>query len=253
MFVKDKKQLLEVTVTPLTLKKTFRYENTDMVIAEVTVAQVGPTVPPAAGRRINAFYRLLAARKMLYAEKTLYKSAVSDWTERMANGYPFNPYSFTVNYSVALNAAGLFSLYYDVYEYTGGAHGNTVRYGDTWSLSSGYPFARLFPPKCRPGLLKQITADAEARERAAPGTFFPGIRQNTRKYFEPDQSYLTPDGLVIFYQLYTVAPYVTGITSFPVKCPLAVKVPPVTSDAPCSGDEAALPTRGEKPERAACP
>ena len=112
------------------------------------------------------------------------------------------------------NGSGFLSLFYDIYEYTGGAHGNTVRYGDTWDLAGGWPVP--FPVKNRKAVLSTITAQAKDREAAQPGTFFPGVEKNVRRYFSPVQYYLAATGIAVFYQLYTIAPYVAGFIDFTV-------------------------------------
>ena len=64
--------------------------------------------------------------------------AVEEFRYAAESGFPFRPFESVMKYNVTYNTADILSLYYDVYEYTGGAHGITKRFGDTWRSLTGW-------------------------------------------------------------------------------------------------------------------
>ena len=164
--------------------------------------------------------------------KVLYPQAVQDYKNSLLNGYPFNPYGAFLSYSVTYNENCLLSFYYDTYQYTGGAHGTTIRKSDTYSLISGkeIPLTHFFDSQTnyRKKILDNILEQADARMAENPGIFFDDYRALIKKYFNAESYYLSPDGIVIYFGQYEIAPYVTGIVEFtlpytmvdfPPKCP----------------------------------
>ena len=92
------------------------------------------------------------------------------------NHPPFEMYWFTSDYKVTFNSGCITSLYMDESTYMGGAHGSVTRSSDTWDFASG----------------KRLQL-----EDFHPGNFF-----------------LVPDGIIIYYQQYDIAPYAAGIPEF---------------------------------------
>ncbi len=169
-------------------------------------------------RRINRFYRSAAQSCLSYAKRTLLPAAVNDYKYRMENGFPFFPYEAVYTYTVTWNEGRCLSLFTELYEYTGGAHGYTTRYGDTWRTSSGWPMemARFFPKGTHYRKLLTDNAAAIATEQIAEGTgaYFDDYPKLIRKYFRSRNFYITKEGLALFYALYTIAPYSSGIPVF---------------------------------------
>lgn len=112
------------------------------------------------------------------------------------------------------------SVYIDKYEFTGGAHGSTVRSSDTWELSSGtniplYTFFKRGTDYERL-LTEEIIKQAEYNMKQNPGIYFDDYKNLILKNFNQQNFYLTPQGLVIYYQQYDIAPYSTGIVEFTI-------------------------------------
>jgi hypothetical protein len=85
-------------------------------------------------KRLNSYYRHIARTLLRRAKYELLPDAVDEWRFASENGYPFRPFEIVMKYTVTNNDDDVLSLYYDVYEYTGGAHGTTKRSGDTCAL-----------------------------------------------------------------------------------------------------------------------
>lgn len=208
-----------VSVAMRERKRNFTYGWT----AVLTFSSSYPEIVSATGtaaRRINRRVRMQVEGFYRYASTELYRQAVKEYRDSLANGFPFRPYDAVLNYEVAFNADCFFSLYRDRYEYTGGAHGNTVRSSDTWSLKTGNRLALsdLFMPgeNYRMILTEQILLQADENMRQNPGIYFEDYRALIVKFFNPESFFLTPEGLNIYYQQYEIAPYSTGIVVFTI-------------------------------------
>jgi hypothetical protein len=168
--------------------------------------------------RINQEYRQRTAAFFQNCLTELYAVAVEDYLYAARNDYPFTPHEAMTVFTVPYNRSCTLSMYFDAYQYTGGAHGATVRTSDTWSLSKGRRLALsdFFPDgfDLRAYILEQIDAQITARIDAGNDIFFDDPAQLAREYFDEQNFYLTSDGIVIYYQLYTVAPYASGIVEF---------------------------------------
>lgn len=202
------------------IKRTFSYDNTTVLTLSARYPQVtlrfNPTAQKSIDRQIqaqvNAFYH--------DASNDLYRQAVADYQEAQKNGYPFRSYEAMLQYTITYNRHCHLSLYRDQYEYTGGAHGNTRRASDTWSLRSGHtvPLYSLFPAgqDYRVFLIRHIQRQADERMQKEPGIFFENYRTLIVQYFNEEHYYLTPSGLAVYYQQYEIGPYATGIVIFTI-------------------------------------
>lgn len=131
-------------------------------------------------------------------------------------GYVQDPTKeITGGYSVKLNGKGLISILFDNYAYAkGAAHGLTVQKSLTMDLWDGrlYTFGDLF----KPGSDYKTKVDAILR-RQIEEKEVPIFEHVEFKGVGPDQDYyLTPDSLVVYYQLYEYTPYAYGFPTFEI-------------------------------------
>jgi hypothetical protein len=132
---------------------------------------------------------------------------------------PTFPYEIYSKYTIAEDNSLLLSLYNDYYEYLGGAHGMTTRTSYTIDKEKeslitlkelfvpGYAYSDIINKKIKEEISKNSSNYFDS------GNIFKGIGENQNFYIEGDN-------LVIYYQLYDIAPYVVGIPEF--KIPLKV-------------------------------
>lgn len=110
-------------------------------------------------------------------------------------------------YKVTLNEKGLLSILFSLYTYTGGAHGYTAYSSLTIDLNTGeiYEFEDLFNPKFYyKGFLDKIIYE-KIKEMDVP------LIEEYNGITENQQFYLTPESLVIYYQVYEYTPYAYGL------------------------------------------
>ena len=112
------------------------------------------------------------------------------------------------------------SLYFDRYEYTGGAHGLTIRSSDTWNVASSSPIrlASLFPfvdevdEYVIDNIVEQIDQLVMTESEVFP--YFEDYETLVKENYNPNNFYLSHKGIIIYFQQYAIAPYSTGIPEF---------------------------------------
>lgn len=128
---------------------------------------------------------------------------------------PTFPFEVHSRYILGIDNNLIISLYNDYYEYLGGAHGITIRTSYTIDKEKekllelkdlfvqGYSYSDV--------INKSINEEIEKNPENYfnSGREFKGISENQSFYIEGDK-------LVIYYQLYDIAPYVFGIPEFKI-------------------------------------
>lgn len=168
--------------------------------------------------KMNAFYYKLAEKYEKEIKKTLAPNAIADAENSIKNGFPVRAYEAMTTFSVTYNANCSVSIYTDKYEYTGGAHGNTLRTSQTWNLSTAkqmqlkafFPNEKQYIEKIKRKIKKEIAHDT----LIGKNTYFDNAEELVDKTFSPKQFYLTPKGMVFYFQQYDIAPYSSGIPTF---------------------------------------
>lgn len=138
-----------------------------------------------------------------------------EYFEGAGKNIPTFPYNIHSRYTVSENNKALLSLYNDYYEYLGGAHGMTIRTSYTIDKGKeslitlkelfvkGYDYSNVINKNIK----EQIRKNPE--NYFDSGSVFKGITENQNFYIEGDN-------LIVYYQLYDIAPYVFGIPEFKV-------------------------------------
>ncbi len=146
-------------------------------------------------------------------------SAKEAFEESKKHSFEFIPYEAIVNYDVTFKNSKLLSIPVTFYTYTGGAHGNTIKQPYNFDLSTGIKinlnniFKEGFDYK---PLLKEYIKTSIEED---PDIFFDDAMSVIDKLDKNQSFYLTNYSLVIYYSLYEIAPYSSGIIEF--KIPLA--------------------------------
>lgn len=210
----------QLEVRKMELKDEMKYRGTTVLTYTIRFPEFRTTLPQfrRAVVMINRYYRQQALQAVRYSRKNLYHDAVAQYLYAKENDYPIMVYEVDMDYTITYNENCTLSLYFDQYTFTGGAHGNTVRSSDTWSLQSGrqLPIERFVARPLHPKQYITEQVIRQIREQIANGDdyYFDDYEKNVVTEFDPDQFYLRPEGLVVYYQLYTIAPYVSGIREF---------------------------------------
>jgi len=213
------KQCLKVDIIKKDYEKDYKYDNTVILTVNISNFTVN-SQQKLTEFLINNALKQQRANFMQNATNNLYPQAVEDYNYRKENNFPFNEYVAYLVYTVTFNSNCLLSFYYDNYTYTGGAHGNTLRLANTFSLLSGFnvPLSAFF--KSDTDYIKKLTQiiikQADQNQASNPGIYFDNYRELIVQFFNKNSFYLTKDGLVIYYGQYDIAPYSSGIIEFTI-------------------------------------
>jgi hypothetical protein len=168
---------------------------------------------------INEYYKSESIKFNTRASSVLLEDAIDEYNQSLVSGFPFRAFDAFMNYSVKMNQNCYLSVYFDKYEYTGGAHGTTLRTSVTYGLQTGQKIRLqdLFRPgqNWRRLIIEQIMLIADKRMSEDP-VYFDNYRELIVKNFNENSFYLTPAGVVIYYQQYEVGPYAIGIVEFEI-------------------------------------
>ncbi len=209
---------MEATIKKETLNNELYYDNQLMVKITIEYPQISANAPDEGAVAFNRYYQEEAVKLSEVGEDTLYPDAVAQYQYDMQQGYPFNSYELVQDYTITYNKLPIISLYRDVYTYTGGAHGLTQRTGDTWEMTEsalldlrdlfveGYDYNDI--------ILKIIRVEATARQERGEVDYFDDYLTLVETYYDEDNFYLSDKGIVIYYPLYSIAPYASGIQEF---------------------------------------
>lgn len=198
----------------------FSFENKTVLTVSVSYPVVSVPGTRWVQERINNRINSQVSDFYRYAAGTMYRMAVQEYKDSLAHDFPFRPFDAVMKYDVTFNQDCHLSMYRDQYQYTGGAHGNTIRASDTWNLETGrrLPLSRFFRfgENYRKTVLDEILRQADENMAGGSGILFEDYRTLIRKYFDPASFYLTQSGIDVYFQQYEIAPYVAGIVVFTV-------------------------------------
>jgi hypothetical protein len=201
-------------ITTLTLADTINENNTPILTYNITYPYLSSPTTPENLWIINKYYSDNAHNFQTHINTGLKKDAQSDYTLSHTMGYPPHPYEALMTFTPTLSDPSLLSTYSDQYTYTGGAHGNTLRAAQTWNWNTGtqIPLTTFYPDL---SIVKnQIRTQIQNQIASGDSFYFPNYKELVEQTFHPENYYLTPDGLYVFFQEYDIAPYAAGIVTF---------------------------------------
>lgn len=151
--------------------------------------------------------------KALDFAKGIKAMAEEDFKESKKQEYEVKIYEAVVNFNVQYIGEDYISLLVDSYSYTGGAHGITLRQSYNIDKNTGDIIT-----------LKNIFKDGYDYKKIIDEMITKEINKDTDNYFPEDfkgindnqEFFINNEGLVIYFQLYEIAPYVTGFPEFKV-------------------------------------
>lgn len=198
--------------------KTYHFLSTNILNVEITYPIIELISNESASNRINNYYEFLVYKFKRYTSTDFRKIALESYQHSRTNKYPFMYHEAVMNYTTTYNEACKLSTYFDQYQYTGGAHGNTTRSSVNWNLNTGeiIQLEDFFHGFNNWGetIIKELIKLADSQMRTNRFIYFENYRDLIVKNFNPDNYYLTDSGITIYYQQYEIGPYASGIIEF---------------------------------------
>jgi len=209
-----------VEINSIIIQQKLYYNGQLMLSYKIEYPQFASMKFQSAVRRMNLRYKTKALEFQKHCQKKLFKMAVEQYEYSVENGFPFMGYEAILNYTVTYNHDCTVSMYFQQYEYTGGAHGNTIQYSDSWNLQSAHRIMlwQLFTQAVnyRHYIITQINLQIAQQIANGENYYFENYEENVANTFDEDSFYLTNKGVVIYFQQYDIAPYSSGIPRFTI-------------------------------------
>ena len=169
-------------------------------------------------RRIKRFYQLQCRSFLRYCERCLLPQAAAEYRTALEASRPLPSFRAELSYQVTYNEGGLWSVWTQVREVLSPGPALVTRRGDTWDLAAGYPvpLRDFFPAGTawKKRLMAHAEEEARRRERAGAGRWREDWRRELRRRFNPQNFYLTEEGLAYFWPMYAIAPASEGVPVF---------------------------------------
>lgn len=214
-----------VHVNQCVLKDDLQYNGVTLLTYEIEYPEFRSFRFKNCMPKINRYYRKRAVNFQRYCKRVLFPMAVKQYQYDVASGFPIRTYEAMQVFKITYDRDCIVSLYYDQYQYTGGAHGNTIRYADTWNLNSCRLLCLNQLVFCPPDYKTYILGEVEAQIKIEPELYFEDYPTLIREAFKPNHFYCTEEGIIVFYQQYDIAPYASGIREFLIPYNSCVKDP----------------------------
>lgn len=198
------------------LEKELKYDNTVILKYHIEYPSIKIDNNRIGEERFNLYNKNLALALQKRSEEEIYKDSIEQYKYNKENNYPIMIYEIYRNYEITFNSRNLVSLYVDEYIFTGGAHGDTIRTSQTWDFNYNtlLQLYEFYPrnPYFLLGILKNISNQILKN----PDIYFEDNCNLVLNTFNPQNFYLTPRGIVVYFQHYDIAPYSSGIPTFNV-------------------------------------
>jgi len=208
----------QIIVREKVLQQDMYYKNNKIMKYTIKYPEFISDTYRTLANKLNSLYRTKAIMYERSNIMNLYQMAMVEYEYSIANNYPVRQFEAYVDYFITFNQNCVISLYFDQYEYAGGAHGLTVRYSDTWDLqkSKRMDLSELFPHRTnyRDFVIHAIDKQIETEIAKGNSTYFEDYSKLVRENFKANNFYLTKEGVVIYFQQYDIAPYSSGLPTF---------------------------------------
>lgn len=200
------------------IKNELKYKDTVILTYRIEYPEIISSNYCCGKSTFNKYNKEKAITLENYIKTKLFTDAISTYEYNSANGYPIMVFEVISEFNITYNNKYLVSLYEDKYEFTGGAHGNTIRTSQNWNLQEGsfIPLSSFYPnnPYYLINILKNINSQIKSQIEAGNDYYFDNYCELVLETFNIESFYVTPSNIVIYFQQYDIAPYSTGIPVF---------------------------------------
>ena len=206
---------------PFTTEQDFAYEGIPVLTVSIRVPQ-SVDLQDRISRRMFHYYRQQTRAYLKYCQRTLFPIAAAEYQSALSVSAPFTPFRGELHYEITWQDSHFLSLYTQSRE-TCGSRFLLRRWGDTWDLTCGIPIplSEFFPAHShwKQQLLRQIAEEIRSQEAAGLSQYHAHNWRTLRRAFNPQNYYLTPSGLSLFFPMYSIAPAFEGIPTFSFPLP----------------------------------
>src|SRR5699024_7934302 len=155
------------------------------------------------------------AKEILTFKHNIFKEAKNASILADQNGWTFRPYEAVVTYKTTYNKHGILSFVLSYYQFTGGAHGLETWKSYNISLCKGSCITSKDLSKYNKNYQQIIKQEIIRQIRKKQDIYFPDAEQkvlDTKDFL----FYISENVLVVYFPLYEIAPYSSGIQTFTI-------------------------------------
>ncbi|MBR5536470.1 MAG: DUF3298 domain-containing protein, partial [Clostridia bacterium] len=168
--------------------------------------------------QVDAYYKALYDDLRALCELNA-QDAAQRRAEFLADGFDFTPWATEVKSSVVRNDGVTLSVVREIYENTGGMHPLITYQAETFDVASQgrLLLADLFTvaeDAYLPRLRDMIVAQMDRLEAEGAVFYYDFAREQLTELLDPMDFALTGDSLLIFFDVYALAPYAAGPQQF---------------------------------------
>ncbi len=211
---------MQFNMTGETIESLLCMDNKPILELKIFYPQIMGPLSKESEYHFNGHYRTQARKINRQARTVFYHRAEEEAKMAAEQEFDFTLHSFIRTCSTMRLDSRYTSVVFDRYYYCGGTHGTTVRTANTWDLSMGRPvplsyfFSETAP--YRKIMLNAVCEQIEQQKKREEIFFFENLLQNARQSFCEKNYYLTGSEIVVYYPLYSLAPYHAGILSYKI-------------------------------------
>lgn len=168
--------------------------------------------------KINNYYAEFAKNYISKIESEEKDFAQDDFESAKEDNRNFMPHEYARDVELKYNGK-LLSFLNTQYMNTGGAHPNSVQEGDTFDLATGEKLTLenvigKNKDEVKNIVLEKVITEIKKVEGTDEFYYYESYKDDVVSTFNSEDYFITDDGVYIFYQQYSIAPYVAGFPTF---------------------------------------
>lgn len=199
-----------------TWKQTLDHEGEPVLSLSMTLPL--PVGEGRADRKIARFYERTGELWKARWTGVLYARACDALADAREYSRPFQCWEAALTHQLPYETAETASICLDVTELRDSSRPLTVRSAETWDLSTGtpLPLSHFLPrsPHWRRAAVEEVQRQALERLQGGESLFYEDVEERVAAHFSPRHFYLTGDGPVVFYPMWSLGSPAEGIPVF---------------------------------------
>lgn len=202
-----------------TVQKTIYNDNGDEIMnISVTHPVIKNEESLEALKKINDYYIEFAENYISSIEAEEKEFAEEDFEAAKEDNREFMPHEYASDIELGYNGKVLSFLNLQ-YMNTGGAHPNSIQDSQTFDTNTGEKLKLedvmgVGEEEAKSLVLKKVLEEIKKTEGSDDFFYYDSYENDIKENFVSDDYYITDQGICIFYQTYSIAPYVAGFPTF---------------------------------------
>jgi len=208
----------QFTVSTTSRSGALRFGGTELVSFSVSCPVFSSNFAACCLPLMNQTAGSISSNFDRYAHTSLCLAARNDLLTNSGTDIPFHTYEAVQEYMIPCNQCCRLSVYFDQYQFSGGAHGTTRRISQNWCARLNRPLClRDFfqhNPQYMRYIQNEVIRQINQQNLNGNSAYFENYADLVVRTLNPCNFYMTPDSLAVYFGQYDIAPYATEIPVF---------------------------------------